>query len=133
VTIPTKLSQLVLEFCTDSINASADNRKLVLHKNLSYFLDYLSEQVNAMGPLIDQELEKVDRKHAQLTQLSSDLVEALNLYHTLMREPAAPQAYHTMPKQVNYGYPPPPSAHVSVMYVSGMSWGTFLSKEHHSW
>lgn len=51
----------------------------------------LEEQVNAMGPLIDQELEKVDRKHAQLTQLSSDLVEALNLYHTLMREPAAPQ------------------------------------------
>jgi signal transducing adaptor molecule len=77
----------------------------------------LSEQVNAMGPLIDQELEKVDRKHAQLTQLSSDLVEALNLYHTLMREPAAPQSYPTMPKQVNYGYSLPPSVHVSVMYV----------------
>lgn len=40
-----------------------------------------------MGPLIDTELERVDRKHAQLTQLSSDLVEALSLYHTLMREP----------------------------------------------
>lgn len=40
-----------------------------------------------MGPLIDSELERVDRKHAQLTQLSSDLVEALSLYHTLMREP----------------------------------------------
>lgn len=40
-----------------------------------------------MGPLIDAELEKVDRKHAQLTQLSSNLVDALNLYHTLMREP----------------------------------------------
>jgi signal transducing adaptor molecule len=62
---------------------------------------YVSEQVNAMGPLIDQELEKVDRKHAQLTQLSSDLVEALNLYHTLMREPPAPQSFHGMPKQVN--------------------------------
>ncbi|XP_069685533.1 signal transducing adapter molecule 1 isoform X1 [Periplaneta americana] len=72
----------------------------------------LEEQVNAMGPLIDQELERVDRKHAQLTQLSSDLVEALNLYHTLMREPAVPQSYHTMPKQVNYGYPPQPSPHL---------------------
>lgn len=72
----------------------------------------LEEQVNAMGPLIDQELEKVDRKHAQLTQLSSDLVEALNLYHTLMREPAAPQSYPTMPKQVNYGYSLPPSVHL---------------------
>jgi signal transducing adaptor molecule len=78
---------------------------------------YVSEQVNAMGPLIDQELEKVDRKHAQLTQLSSDLVEALNLYHTLMREPTAPQSFHGMPKQVNYGYSLPPSAHVSAVYV----------------
>nr|CAD7459269.1 unnamed protein product [Timema tahoe] len=66
---------------------------------------YVSEQVNAMGPLIDQELERVDRKHAQLTQLSSDLVEALNLYHTLMREPANLQSYHhTMPKQAPYSY-----------------------------
>jgi signal transducing adaptor molecule len=70
-----------------------------------------------MGPLIDQELEGVDRKHAQLTQLSSDLVEALNLYHTLMREPAAPQLYHTLPKQVNYGYPTPPATHVSTLSV----------------
>ncbi|KAL9707490.1 hypothetical protein quinque_011008 [Culex quinquefasciatus] len=47
----------------------------------------LEQYVNQMGPLIDTELERVDRKHAQLTQLSSDLVEAINLYHTLMREP----------------------------------------------
>uniref|UniRef100_A0A1Q3F9G8 Putative signal transducing adaptor protein stam/stam2 n=1 Tax=Culex tarsalis TaxID=7177 RepID=A0A1Q3F9G8_CULTA len=47
----------------------------------------LEQFVNQMGPLIDTELERVDRKHAQLTQLSSDLVEAINLYHTLMREP----------------------------------------------
>jgi hypothetical protein len=77
----------------------------------------VSEQVNAMGPLIDQELEKVDRKHAQLTQLSSNLVEALNLYHTLMREPAAPQSYHAIPKQMNYNYSLPPSAQVIVTYV----------------
>lgn len=102
-----------------SLNSFADNSKLVPHKKCSYFMEVpcFSEQVNAMGPLIDQELENVDRKHAQLTQLSSDLVEALNLYHTLMREPAAPQSYHTMPKQVNYGYSLPPSANVSVMYV----------------
>lgn len=56
-----------------------------------------------MGPLIDAELEQVDRKHAQLTQLSTDLVEALNLYHTLMREPQ----YTTLPKSMPYGYPPP--------------------------
>ncbi|XP_036340929.1 signal transducing adapter molecule 1-like, partial [Rhagoletis pomonella] len=46
----------------------------------------LEQQVHQMGPLIDAELERVDRKHAQLTQLSSDLVDAINLYHSLMRD-----------------------------------------------
>ncbi|XP_012278694.1 signal transducing adapter molecule 1 [Orussus abietinus] len=64
----------------------------------------LEEQVTAMGPLIDTALEKVDRRHAQLTQLSSDLVDALNLYHTLMREPPPPTPpNYTLPKM-----PPPP-------------------------
>ncbi|KAG5873921.1 hypothetical protein JTB14_030346 [Gonioctena quinquepunctata] len=64
----------------------------------------LEREVNAMGPLIDAELERVDRKHAQLTQLSSDLVEALGLYHTLMREPQFPQI-----NKMGYGYQPVPS------------------------
>lgn len=59
----------------------------------------LEREVNAMGPLIDTELERVDRKHAQLTQLSSDLVEALSLYHMLMREPQLPPVNKAM-----YGY-----------------------------
>ncbi|XP_045470600.1 signal transducing adapter molecule 1 [Harmonia axyridis] len=60
----------------------------------------LEQEVNSMGPLIDSELERVDRKHAQLTQLSADLVEALSLYHTLMREPALPSI-----SKLPYGYP----------------------------
>lgn len=46
----------------------------------------LEAQVNQMLPLIDCELERVDRNHAKLTQLSSNLVDAINLYHTLMRD-----------------------------------------------
>lgn len=46
----------------------------------------LENEVHQMGPLIDNELERVDRKHAQLTMLSSNLVEAINLYHALMRD-----------------------------------------------
>ncbi|KAH0546873.1 signal transducing adapter molecule 2 [Cotesia glomerata] len=72
----------------------------------------LEEQVTAMGPLIDAALEKVDRRHAQLTQLSSDLVDALNLYHTLMREPTITTPYSTlskMPPHMNvYPYPNQP-------------------------
>ena len=41
--------------------------------------------------MIDTELERVDRRLAQLTRLSTELVDALNLYHQLMRDlPAAP-------------------------------------------
>lgn len=46
----------------------------------------LENFVNQMSPLIDSELERVDRRHAQLTQLSSDLIDTINLYHSLMRD-----------------------------------------------
>jgi len=55
------------------------------------------DQVYKMGPLIDAELEAVDRRHAQLTRLSTELVDALNLYHQLMHENI----------QGGYGMPPP--------------------------
>ncbi|KAJ3634165.1 hypothetical protein MTP99_011070 [Tenebrio molitor] len=66
----------------------------------------LEREVDGMGPLIDSELERVDRKHAQLTQLSADLVEALSLYHTLMREPQFPPK---LPYNYSQMAPPPPS------------------------
>ena len=64
------------------------------------------DQVNAMGPLIDAELESIDRRHAQLTRISTELVDALNLYHQLMHDaPAAmPAGYGMM------GAPPMPHA-----------------------
>ncbi|KAG8228579.1 hypothetical protein J437_LFUL009284 [Ladona fulva] len=69
-------------------------------------LGILEERVNAMGPLIDAELEKVDRKHAHLTQLSADLVEALNLYHTLMREPSHSKHQFRPPMHPMMVHPP---------------------------
>jgi len=65
----------------------------------------LEQQVSAMGPLIDAELERTDRRHAQLTRLSHELVDALSLYHNLMREAPAPQYYGAFPSPV-----PPPGA-----------------------
>lgn len=80
----------------------------------------LEQQVHQMGPLIDAELERVDRKHAQLTQLSSDLVDAINLYHTLMRDDRAAAAQFAggagafmpggFPGAALYGAPGYPSA-----------------------
>ena len=39
-----------------------------------------------MNPLIDQELESVDRKHMDLTVLNGKLVDAFEMYHKLMKE-----------------------------------------------
>ncbi len=53
----------------------------------------LESHVNEMGPMIDNELEVVDRRLAQLTRLSTELVDALNLYHQLMRDMPATSMY----------------------------------------
>lgn len=39
-----------------------------------------------MMPLIDSQIEKIDKRHAELTSLNQQLNSALNLYHDLMRE-----------------------------------------------
>ena len=75
----------------------------------------LEREVNGMGPLIDAELERVDRKHAQLTKLSTDLVEALGLYHMLMREPQYPSV-----NKMQYNYPPGMAPHPTVIYNGGL-------------
>ena len=59
----------------------------------------LEDQVNQMGPMIDAELEAVDRRHAQLTRLSTELVDALNLYHQLMHENTMSAAAYGMAQQ----------------------------------
>ncbi|XP_025830602.1 signal transducing adapter molecule 1 isoform X2 [Agrilus planipennis] len=73
----------------------------------------LEREANAMGPLIDSELEQVDRKHAQLTKLSTDLVDALSLYHSLMREP------QFQPVNKMYNQFPPNSQPPTGMYHNG--------------
>lgn len=68
----------------------------------------LEAQVNRMLPLIDSELECVDRNHAKLTQLSTSLVESINLYHVLMRESEFGQSNYygaPHPHQNQFGFP----------------------------
>jgi len=69
-------------------------------------LQQLEQQVNGMGPLIDAELELVDRRHAQLTRISTELVDALNLYHQLMHEGTMQQAGYGMGMPSQYQAPP---------------------------
>lgn len=70
-----------------------------------------SDEVNAMGPLIDAELERVDSKHAQLNQLCMDLQRALTMYNeTLMRDPNQ-SGLGGIPKPMGHHYPMPPQVH----------------------
>lgn len=91
-------------------------------------LAVLEEQVNAMAPTIDAELEQIDRKHAQLARISTDLVDALGLYHQLMRDmPPSMGGYYSMPKNPVgppgqmpvYSQSPTPGMPPPQMYASG--------------
>jgi len=89
----------------------------------------LEHQVNGMGPLIDAELELVDRRHAQLTRISTELVDALNLYHQLMHE-GQPMQQHP-----GYGMGIPgqfqiPTANHAPMYMPHMPGGATSSPQH---
>ncbi|KAK9510582.1 hypothetical protein O3M35_005329 [Rhynocoris fuscipes] len=87
-------------------------------------LESLEDEVTEMGPLIDAELERVDRNHAQLTQTCAGLVEALNLYHALMRDvtpkpglPPPNMAYMAQPPVPQPMYhPTPPMPHQDFIY-----------------
>lgn len=46
----------------------------------------LEEQCYMMGPLIDQQLQKIDYKHAVLDDLNIKIIEAFQMYNTLMKE-----------------------------------------------
>ncbi|XP_048781344.1 signal transducing adapter molecule 2-like isoform X2 [Ostrea edulis] len=67
----------------------------------------LENQCSRMAPLIDTELEKIDKKHAGLCELNSKVVEAMQMYHNLMKETPAPYGYkaqHTAPS-MSYNFP----------------------------
>ncbi|XP_076456711.1 signal transducing adapter molecule 1-like [Babylonia areolata] len=66
----------------------------------------MEAQCKAMGPLIDSELEKVDRECSQLAEVKQRVMEALQMYHTLMRENPAYVMGHAVPAPGSH-YPHP--------------------------
>ncbi|XP_038051641.1 signal transducing adapter molecule 2-like [Patiria miniata] len=46
----------------------------------------LEDTCKRMNPLINQELEAVDREHMDLTALNAKLIDAFSMYHKLMKE-----------------------------------------------
>lgn len=63
-------------------------------------MSILEAQVNAMGPMIEAQLEQLDKKHSQLTQLCTELLEAVKLYNIFMKEPVAAYAPKSQPESI---------------------------------
>ncbi|XP_071113370.1 signal transducing adapter molecule 2-like [Haliotis cracherodii] len=80
----------------------------------------LEEQCKVMGPLIDTELEKIDKKHAQLVDLNKKVMDALQMYHSLMRENPAFNYTMKAPQGFTPGMMPPPPAPAAAQMTQPM-------------
>ncbi|XP_072364682.1 signal transducing adapter molecule 1 isoform X4 [Scyliorhinus torazame] len=85
---------------------------------------HLEGTCHQMGPLIDQKLEEIDRKHSELSDLNVKMMEALSLYAKLMNDDPMYSMYAKLQSQQYYIQPS--SVAVSQVYSGQPPSGAYV-------